>query len=525
MGFPQPSAPNSTPGKGSRFIFDIPFSFNQSKQPALLSDLKGFNVLIVDDNATNRKILQHYFSNWGLQHQSVEDGQQALQALYAGAFDLAVIDMQMPVMDGVSLAKAIRADATLTNTRLLMLSSSGRPEETNEIDVFLLKPVRQTLLFKKLAQLLTPKIMQPVIPAEFGITSTLPQFDARVLLVEDSPINQKVFSKYLQKMNLTADVCNNGKEALSAINDMDYDLAFMDCQMPVMDGYTATEEIRKWEQKNGLTRLPIIALTAKVMPGDREACLQAGMDDYLAKPTQQKPLAAMLLKWLQPHLVRDQQTSSLKLHEQANNSLGKSFAEIIEANARQISLSAAEYHEYLNDFYQQYSFINEELLRLLKAEKFESAHQLLHSFKGVCGNLGFQHAFNLCNQLELRVVNKHPDYKTDYITFENFIKPFMNEIKLHLEKSQIPQVFSTVEQIAVNKDLLNITKQLRYYLGRHSSYAKFYYQKMLNCFGAIPNNHDLMAIEQAMIKLDYDLARQFLDNLETKLHREGAPSE
>jgi CheY-like chemotaxis protein len=265
-------------------------------------ELANLRVLIVDDNATNREILEHQTRAWKLRNASAASAAEALQMLREAAldpFDLVILDMQMPEMDGMSLARAIQADPAIAGTRLIMLTSLGQKVEQGElaaagIAAYLTKPVRQSLLFDCLASATghaPPKGVRRITPSMPGAHAA---WRLRILLAEDSSINQQVAIGQLNNLGYTADVVANGLEVLEAFQRIPYEVILMDCQMPEMDGYEATREIRRREEQTGRKPVRIIAMTAHAMQGDREECLAAGMNDYLSKPVREPELRMAL---------------------------------------------------------------------------------------------------------------------------------------------------------------------------------------------------------------------------------------
>mgnify|MGYP001075942916 CR=1 FL=1 len=297
---------DSTPNEGSTFWFTLRLARSQSPPQRTESDLRAAKVLIVDDNATNRLILENYLRNWGAETQSVDGGPAAIAALQRALgngqpFALAILDMQMPGMDGIELAQRIKGDSSLQETRLLMLSSLGYPGEDARragIGVSLLKPVRQSLLHDAAMKVLGMPQPAAAIPAP---RRDPPQrsFRAKVLVAEDNAVNQKVVSLMLSRFGIQTDIAIHGKLAIEIVTSThDYDLMFMDVQMPVMGGHEATRRIRAHEAATNATPIPIIAMTASATARDREACLDAGMDDFISKPLQKKQVEAALMRWL-----------------------------------------------------------------------------------------------------------------------------------------------------------------------------------------------------------------------------------
>ncbi len=302
----------SEPGKGSNFWFTIRLRKPEkgtSPKPAPRRDLQGLHVLIVDDNDTNREILRHQVESWGMRYELARDGSEALRVLReAGArqepFQVAILDMMMPGMDGMELAQRIKSQADIAATRLVVLTSMGLRGDAGEarragIEAYMSKPVRQSELFDCLATLLGREANDTSLLTKHNLSEGRPAFPARILLAEDNAVNQEVQTCMLENLGCRVDVAADGQEAVAVLERGTYDLVLMDCQMPVMDGFTATAEIRRREAATpGRARMTIVALTANAMEGDRERCLATGMDDYLSKPLRQEALVAVLRKWM-----------------------------------------------------------------------------------------------------------------------------------------------------------------------------------------------------------------------------------
>ena len=344
-------------GAGSTFWFTVPLATQPPRAQTGLGrtaqDVRGLGLCIVDDHATNRRILESYATKWGVRCRLAVDGPQALASLRTAAADgaacaLAIIDMQMPGMDGLELARAIKADPVLAPTRLILLTSQGQrgdaqAAQTAGYAAYLTKPVHESRLYECLLTVVAQPAPAGAGPCDGGpvpaalitrhsLAETKTQGTPKILLAEDNVINQKVATRMLEKLGYRVDVTANGKEALEALGRIDYVAVLMDCQMPEMDGFDATAEIRRREalsvkreaqdeirntcevlgvrdEANSsvpypipLTahRLPIIAMTANALPEDRGRCLAAGMDDYISKPVQSKVLAAVLARWVTP---------------------------------------------------------------------------------------------------------------------------------------------------------------------------------------------------------------------------------
>ena len=301
----------SQPGSGSTFWFTARFEkqANTAKAPEKsFRDLFNFRVLVVDDNATTREILRCQILAWRMQAQSASSGTEALKLLRAAAteckpYDLALLDVQMPEMDGLTLARAIKADPAIAGTRLILLTESTRRASVEGpraagITNCCLKPVRQSRLFACLAKTLFGPSTIPRTSAKALIAPSVRLPQIRVLVAEDNSVNQKITFAQLKKLGYNADVVSDGLAVLKAFDCTHYDVVFMDCQMPEMDGYEATRRIRS--RRGDFLQPHIIAMTAHAMQGDREKCLAAGMNDYISKPVQLKALAAALARGPSP---------------------------------------------------------------------------------------------------------------------------------------------------------------------------------------------------------------------------------
>ena len=295
----------SEKGTGSRFWFTA--LFRESAAPARASqrppDLAGTTVAIVDDNRTNRTIVERYLRSWGMRTHSFEGARQALlemrQAAQSDApFEVAIVDMMMPDMDGAALVAEIRGDRSLRDMVVILLTSAGKSEvAVPGVDAEMVKPARPSQLFDVLHQMRQERSSTAskddcVEPPAGGD----PGRRARILVVEDNAANLKVAVRMVERLGYRADVAATGAEAVAMLDRADYEAVLMDCQMPEMDGYEATRLVRAAEP--GGRRVPIIAMTAAALSGDRERCLAAGMDDYISKPVKLHVVAAVLERWL-----------------------------------------------------------------------------------------------------------------------------------------------------------------------------------------------------------------------------------
>jgi len=312
----------SEEGKGSTFWFTAHFvkqTFEVVVTPEVLqhADISGTRILVVDDNATNRKLMSALLKSWGFRFDTASDGEAALILLsdavrQGDRFLIALLDHQMPGMNGSELGRRIKADPLLKSTLLVMVTSYAQRGDAVALEQigfagYLPKPVRQAQLHDCIALILSRAAgtlsCNGIVTRH--IVAEVANRGVRILLAEDNVINQKVAQNILGKLGCKADVVANGLEAVRALELINYDLVLMDCQMPEMDGFEATRVIRSPDSKVLNHNVPIIAMTANAMTGDRKQCLEAGMNDYLSKPVKREELALIIDTWQRPDDLRN----------------------------------------------------------------------------------------------------------------------------------------------------------------------------------------------------------------------------
>ncbi|OQX13550.1 MAG: hybrid sensor histidine kinase/response regulator [Thiothrix lacustris] len=306
----------SVPGQGTTFWFEITLPITENNAfGSAQHHLEGRRILVVDDNETNRRILENYLQAWKAEAIIVSNGYDALQKLEESItqhrpIDLMLLDWFMPQMDGIALAKAIRNDHRHAHTPIVMLTSYGISLEKQQqagVQAAVTKPVRSITLRDVLLDTLRrhaldtqPKPAIETAPSFPNIAlKSMTAFEPAILLAEDNSVNALIALTMLEKLNIHVDHVTTGKSALKSLRLRPYQLVLMDINMPEMDGYTATRYIRKWEKEGILKQhVPVIAMTANALKGDRERCLKMGMDDYLAKPVKQDELLKVVEQWL-----------------------------------------------------------------------------------------------------------------------------------------------------------------------------------------------------------------------------------
>ncbi|MDQ3509688.1 MAG: PAS domain S-box protein [Actinomycetota bacterium] len=400
----------SEPGAGSTFWFEVPLEKQSEGRAESVPrrDLSGLKVLVVDDNETNRRILSRQISPWGMRHEAAEDGAGALHLLRSAAdagdpFDIAVIDMHMPGMDGMQLAQTIKGDSKTSQTLLVMLTSLGQREGSEDarlagISAYLTKPVKQSELFDALATVLggsrgaDEADDEGHVITRDSLRETRHRLRPLVLVAEDNLVNQKVAARMLERIGYRAEVAANGLQALEAIKEKTYAAILMDVQMPEMDGYEATAEIRSLEA-GGSRRTPIIAMTANAMQGDRESALASGMDDYLSKPVKTEELLDALKEWA-PAMVA---AEGIAADDENGGSGGNGVSgepEILSAAviASLRELQGDDDPDLLSELVETFEEDTRERIKSLRedieTEDCEDIERTAHALKGSSGNMG-----------------------------------------------------------------------------------------------------------------------------------------
>ena len=403
----------SVPGEGSTFFFTLPFEKRPVEieaAPRLPADLEGLRALIVDDNATNRRLLRQQLSSWGIENGEAEDPQSALEELRSAAregepHDLVILDMQMPLMDGMELAREIKADPAISATRLVLLTSVGQRGEGEEarqagIEAYLTKPVRQSELYDCLVTVIGEPDEAASAGAKLVTRHALREKRAagrsRVLEAEDNPVNQKVAARMLESLGYRVDVARDGLEALEALSKARYGVVLMDVQMPRMDGYEATKKIR--EREGSARRTPIIAMTANAMQGDREKALEMGMDDYIPKPVKLEELDSVLKRWVS-QVSPKPGVSPAAPDGRAVDEIGAPLDPGVLAGLRELGdpgLLPELAEMFLDDASSRVAVLRE----AVEGGDARSVERIAHTLKGSSGNMGAKRMAAICEELQ-----------------------------------------------------------------------------------------------------------------------------
>ena len=407
----------STPGLGSTFSFSANFSIGKGKaikrhKPA--PRFHGMKTLVVDDNPTSREILQEMLESFSFDVTLAASGPEGIKELEKATgnrpFELVVMDWKMPGMDGIEASRRIKHhDGLVKIPAIIMVTAYGREEIMKQaegigLESFLLKPVTSSILFDAIAQ----AFGEAELTSSRGVQryeqedETLKYIQgAKILLVEDNEINQQVAMEILEGAGLKIFLATDGQKAVNAVIENEYDAVLMDIHMPVMDGYTATREIRK---EHRLKALPIIAMTANAMAGDREKCLEAGMNDHVTKPIDPEGLIKTLIKWIEPS-DRKIQFDSVKAGTEGKPALGNdTIAELdgisVEKGLMNLGGNKRLYRKLLFQFFDANRDLADEIKEALTKKDRSVSVRLAHTVKGVAGTLGAGELAQAAGQLE-----------------------------------------------------------------------------------------------------------------------------
>ncbi len=415
-------------GQGTIFSFTLPLVKATSSEPQLAVDadateLKGLRLLIVEDNKTNRDIIRGYALSWGMSVDAVPSALAALDMLRnppdgQSPYDLIVTDMKMPGMNGLELGRRIKADPSLATIPLVMVTSTqflGEAADAKKIGFasYLIKPIRKAELHQCLCDALSLGSNLPAAEiAEHLLPLSNQLANLRILLVEDNPVNQEVARYMLQGLGCSVSLAENGHKALLAVEQNSYDLVLMDCMMPELDGYAATEEIRRRQKVGQLPYFPIIALTANAIEGDRDKCLIAGMDDYLAKPFKTEALMRVIKSWVKtassiPIVPAEEFSLEPELHATAEVHIDVQTLEAIGG------LEPNGSTEFLQRIITMYLSNADNLLQMLKVAwekgEFEVIRSTSHTLKSTSNQVGAHGLAELCLAVENEARNQRYD--------------------------------------------------------------------------------------------------------------------
>jgi CheY-like chemotaxis protein/HPt (histidine-containing phosphotransfer) domain-containing protein len=425
---------DSEDGKGSQFWFTVPFLKQSANTIANLKprreiNLKDIRVLIVDDNETNCKILTYQLMSWQMRVDAIQKSSDAIPVLLAAAtegdrYEVAILDMQMPDLDGEMLGIEIKSNSVLSSTKLIMLTSLNRQGDVSRMkelgfDDYLVKPVKQSRLLDTLMEVVAANHPELTIAPKFNPKHKKSDFyenqqtkisKLKILIAEDSPINQKVALHQLRSIGYEADVAGNGKEALNLLECINYDIILMDCQMPELDGYETTIAIRQLTSDK--SKVAIVAMTANAMKEDRDRCIACGMDDYLSKPIRKEDLAQKLAEWevkilgqdiIAPSAIspNDSNNRNNAIASEESDNISETLPLIDWTYIDDIAEGNEEFKiELLQTFVESTSESIDQLKQAIAVNDYQEIYRIGHLIKGSASNLGLSSITAIAYELE-----------------------------------------------------------------------------------------------------------------------------
>ena len=418
-------------GHGSNFYFTVKLQIADGQKLVLEQELEGMPVLVVDDNATARDIMRTTLESMGFSVDTVRSGEEAVTRCAQQTYALALIDWKMPEMDGIETVRQIQLQAksrALPEPKILMVSAHANHDFLTQIEQLALagyisKPISASRLLDGIMNAVGRSGLLPVRRSseELDPQLLLPLQGKRILLVEDNEMNLEVASEFLEQVGIILSIATNGQIALDKLAQQYFDLVLMDCQMPVMDGYQATQAIRKIPQ---FADLPIVAMTANAMAGDKEMCIRAGMNDHIAKPIDVNMLYQTLLKYLAPSnngsttegaVTPKQSIISKRLYESAKNIEKAPLLQWpehpeldVDRGLQLVQHSSRLYQRIFDRFVMSQRDVVAKIQQAIAAEQYDDAVRIAHTLKGLAGNLSSPKLVELARLLELHLTEKTP---------------------------------------------------------------------------------------------------------------------
>ncbi|PMH46563.1 hypothetical protein BCU68_00500 [Vibrio sp. 10N.286.49.B3] len=433
----------SEPNKGSTFSFTLPLTLPSTiacKKTEInkYASIKGMKVLVVDDNGSARKILKSLLESFSFKVDTASNGAQAIDMVSVmnnvkneSPYHLVFMDWQMPKMNGIDASQSIKSLPLSKHPSIILVTAYGREDVIQKIDdeifdAVLIKPINASVLFDTLM-----KVFDPSQPSSPVITkNTIDQLEGHILLVEDQEINQQVATEFLQRMGVTSTVANNGKQAIERLDEQTFDVILMDLQMPIMDGFEATKIIRtRYDQK----QLPIIAMTAHAMKGDREKCLKAGMNNHLPKPVEPDQLFSTLSAYLNHKHIKLPDDIPEK---PAQNTLLSPIEGVdVHWGMKRLGGNQTLYVQLISEFYLRHKDQLHKLENYKDAGDLKSTVRTVHTLRGVAGNLGAKQLEQVAAKLESQL--NHHSSPFDALEWQPFIDSFT---ALFAELKQCPWI-------------------------------------------------------------------------------------
>jgi two-component system sensor histidine kinase/response regulator len=528
----------SEPGKGSAFIFNAVFGraadMETIEETAALSDLDKLKVLVVDDIASAREMLQTTLESFSFRVTCVASGKAALEAIDAASPDdpykLVLMDWKMPQMDGIETSRRIKDMPELADMpTIIMVTAYGREDVMQQVeDVglegLLIKPVTPSTLLDTIMGVVGKKggIRKAGRSEDHWKIQTLDGIrGAHVLLAEDNKINQQVAEELLAQAGLKVTIANNGREAVEMLaGKNEYEAVLMDMQMPELDGYEATRTIRRNPE---FADLPIIAMTANVMAGDREKCLEAGMNDHVAKPIEPDKLFRTLVQWIPARdpaaLPAGLESAEIKA---AEDSLPDSLAGIeIEEGVRRVGGNRKLYRKLLIDFFQDHREDIEAIRQALDHDDFETAQRIAHTIKGVSGSIGAGDLQGAAERLETAIKESQQDGYSELLSsLEDSLSPLMQGLEAVAVSGETERLGAEDGDPVDVEAVLPLLEELQTLMEEMDPEAEDKVADLKKQLGSGAHHKLVNTLSKQVGEFEFEDARKTLANLKKKLETE-----
>ncbi|RPI79109.1 MAG: response regulator [Desulfobacteraceae bacterium] len=526
----------SNPGIGSKFFFEVAFGQHakvKSDPIAFTEERPGLRVLIVDDNLTAQIIIKEMLSSFSFKSTAVGSGREALETLNKTIgkepYDLILMDWRMPGLDGIETTRYIRNINPFSKIPVIIMTAFGREEILKQADQsgangFLLKPIKQSVLLDTIMNVFGQKAAtsigkQLTSAKKTAASKTLKGI--RVLLVEDNAINQKVAIEVLNNVQVEVETAKNGLEAVEAVGRKKYDMVLMDIQMPEMDGYAATREIRK---RPDLNKLPIIAMTAHAMKGDREKCLEAGMNDYVSKPIEVDQLLATMRKWLDPLKPTADESllsDSEKIEQSPSAGVSVFPQELpgiqVQTALKRLSGNTELLAKIIIEFCDEYSDGVQKLKQWIAVEDKEQALRLAHTIRGVSGNISALELQHASHEIEIVIKqDRIPDLDSLYDLFGSALEKVLASGSI-LREMQATAGGCTGKALSAEEIEQGLT-QISNLLANNDLTAEEIFSKFKPNLSKRVSRDQLDILENHIRNFDFEKAGLILEDIVQELH-------
>lgn len=456
-------------GHGSTFFFTVKLCISSGQKLVVGQELEGMSILVADDNATARDIMRTTLESMGFNVDTVRSGDEAIMRCSQQEYAVALIDWKMPNLDGIEAAKQIKQQAK-NAPRILMVSAHANQDFLSQIEQlglagYISKPISASRLLDGIMNALGRSGILPVRRHQDNIAPELllPLKGKRILLVEDNEMNLEVATEFLEQVGIILSIATNGQIALDKLAQQSFDLVLMDCQMPVMDGYQATKAIR---ERPELAQLPVIAMTANAMAGDKEMCLRAGMNDHIAKPIEVNLLYQTLLKYLgapvppveNAEFVVNESLNPINLDVESVVKWPEHPELDIDRGLQLVQNSKRLYQRIFDRFVTSQRNVVEQINKALASNKREDAVRMAHTLKGLAGNLSSSRLAELARQLELHL-SENADYQVELDQIQILVASICEAIEK--AKPQLEEISTPTAEHLPKDSLIAALKQLR----------------------------------------------------------------